>query len=110
MATILKTVAGNTAPPLLITCERQNADGTFSPINLTGCAVILTIKGSTVTQTNGVCTVATPASSGVVQYVPLAGDFPVAGSYKGDVRVYYTDGTMEILYDTLKVKARAKLA
>jgi hypothetical protein len=104
MATLLKTVAGNTAPPLTITCQR---DGTA--INLTGCTIELIISGSgTITQSGGNATV-TDASNGIITYTPLATDFPTAGGYKCDVKVTYSDLSVEILYQQLKVKARAPL-
>lgn len=103
MAT-LKTVAGNTAPPLLITCKR----GT-TVIDLTGTQVTVIVKGTVITQAGRTATV-TDAANGIISYVPLATDFPTAGSYKCDVRVLYSDSTVEILYDQLKVKARAPLS
>lgn len=104
MAT-LKTVAGNTAPPLVITCQRDGV-----AINLTGCTVQLIIaKGATITQVGRTATITT-AASGIITYVPLTTDFPTAGTYKGDVKVTYSDTTVEILYEQLKMKARAKIA
>lgn len=102
---ILKTVATNTAPPLAITCTR---DGTA--INLTGCTVTIIIKGGgVITQSGGSCTI-TDATNGVISYTPISTDFPTAGSYKCDLKVTYSDATIEILYEQLKIKARAKLA
>lgn len=107
--TTLKVVAGNTAPPQVITCERDNGDGTLTAINLTGCTVTLKIvRGNTVTQAAGSCVLTTPVS-GIITYSPLTTDYPTAGSYKGDVKITYGDGTIEILYQQLKVKARAAL-
>jgi hypothetical protein len=101
MATTLKMAAKNTAPYWQITCQR---DGTA--INLTGCTVTLIIaKGATVTQTAGPCTI-TSAAAGIIRYTPTATDIPSAGSYKVDVKVNYSDGTYEVLYEQLKVKAR----
>lgn len=98
---ILKTVAGNTGPPLVITCQRDGV-----AINLTGCTVQFIIaKGSTITQAGRAATLTT-AASGIVTYVPLSTDFPLAGTYKVDVKVTYSDATIEILYEQLKVKAR----
>jgi hypothetical protein len=105
MATPLKTVAGNTAPPWDITCKRP--DGTI--IDLTGCTVeLIIVKGSTVTQAGRAAVVTTPAS-GLIEYTPVATDCPTKGSYKCDVAVTYGDGGFEILYDQLKVKARKPL-
>lgn len=105
MATPLKTVAGNTAPPWQITCKRS--DGTV--IDLTGCTVDLIIKkGATITQAGRGATVTT-ATSGLITYVPLATDCPSKGTYKCDVKVTYGDNTVEVLYEQLKIKARAPL-
>lgn len=102
MAT-LKTVAGNTAPDLQITCKR---DGTA--INLTSATVLVIIRGSTITQAGRAATL-TDATNGVISYKPLATDFPTAGSYKADVKVTYGDLSIEVLYEQLKIKARAPL-
>lgn len=103
MAT-LKTVAGNTAPPLQITCKRAGL-----AINLASCSVTFIIAlGSTITQTGRAAVVTDPAN-GVVTYTPLTTDFPLAGTYKVDVKIVYGDLTVEILYDQLKIKARTKI-
>lgn len=105
MATSLKLVAGNTAPPIEITCKRAG-----TAINLTGCSVQLVIKkGAVLTQPSRVATV-TSAGSGVISYTPLTTDFPSKGSYKCDVIVTYSDSSVEVLYDQLKIQARARLA
>lgn len=105
MATPLKTVAGNTAPPLQITCKRDGV-----AINLTSTDVeVIIAKGATITQAGGVASLVTPAS-GIIQYSPLATDFPTAGTYKCDVKVTYSDDTVEVLYEQLKVKARAPIS
>lgn len=101
MATTIKTVAGNTAPPFTITCKR---DG--SAIDLTGCTVELIIaKGNTITQAGKAATITT-AASGIITYDQDATDFPSAGAYKADVKVTYSDSTIEVLYEQLKIKAR----
>lgn len=109
MATTIKTVAGNNAPSITLTCERDNGDGTFTAIDLTGVTVTIKIvQGNTVTQAAGACTVTT-AASGIVTYLPSASDFPTQGSYKADLKLVYGDATHEILYQQLKIKARAAL-
>lgn len=101
MASTLKLVAGNTAPAWQITCERDSV-----PINLTGCTVsVIIANGPTVTQTAGTCAVIN-TTNGIVQYQPVATDCPTAGTYKVDVRIVYSDSTVEIVYEQLKVKAR----
>lgn len=102
--TTLKTVVSNTAPPLAITAQR---DGTV--INLAGCTVNLIITQGTTTLNTGHqgCTI-TNALNGIVSYVRQAGDIPTPGAYICDLQVTYGDGTVEILYDQLKIKARKK--
>ena len=102
----LKIVEQNTAPPIVITCQRT--DGTI--IDLTGCSVKLIITNGTV-QTNSAhpsCTVTTP-TAGVITYTPQSGDFPIAGTYTCDVVITYGGGGIETLYDQLKIKARLKV-
>lgn len=101
----LKIVAGNTAPPMEITCKRSG-----TAIDLTGCTVQLIIKGgSTITQVGRTAAI-TDASGGVISYSPLTTDFPNAGSYKCDIKVTYSDTSVEVLYDQLQVVARAKIS
>lgn len=99
---IILTVAGNTAPPLELTCERDSV-----VIDLSGCTVALIITQGTTTKNTGhqTCTV-TDAANGLVTYVRQAGDTPTAGSYNCDLKVTYGDDTFEILYDILVLKCR----
>lgn len=99
---IINTVMGNTAPPLTLTCERDDV-----AINVTGCTVDLYIYKRKVLQNTGhtSCTLTTPAS-GVVTYVRQAGDTTTSGSYNCDLKVTYADATFEILYDVLVLKCR----
>ena len=104
--TTLKIVEQNTAPPLVITCERD--DGTI--IDLTGCDVDLIITNGSV-QTNALheaCVVTSP-SAGLVTYQLQTGDIPTSGTYLCDVVITYSDDTIETLYSQLKLKARLKV-
>jgi len=104
MAT-LNVVEQNTAPQFLITCQRS--DGTI--INLTNCTVALYLyKGSTQTNVGNEtvsCTIITP-TSGVFGWQPQTGDISGPGSFAGDVKVTYVDGTVEVLYGQVKLKSR----
>ena len=103
----IKIVEGNTAPSVTLTCLRQPGNVI---INVTGCTVDLLIYNNGV-QTNAGhtgCTLTTPAS-GVVTYTLHAGDTTPSGTYLCDLQVTYGDGSVEILYDNLKIKARKKL-
>lgn len=98
----INTVAGNSAPPLTLTCERN---GTV--INLTGCTVDLIItRSKTQTNTGHTSCVVTSTTLGTVTYTRHTGDTTTAGSYKCDLKVTYADTTFEILYDVLILKCR----
>jgi len=101
----INSVAGNTAPPLELTAQRNNVD-----INLSGCTVdlIITLNDLQTNTGHTTCTI-TDATNGVVQYVRQAGDIPTADTYLCDLKVTYGDGTSEVLYDQLKLKCRQPL-
>lgn len=101
----ISTVQGNTAPPLLLTAKRSG-----TAIDVTGATVdIIIAKGNVQTNTgHTLCTIVTP-TSGIVSYTPQAGDFATPGTYKADLRVTYSNGTIETLYDQLLIKARKHL-
>lgn len=100
----IKTVAGNTAPPLALTAKRKGV-----VVDLTNCTVDLIItQGTTFLNTGHTSCTITTAASGLVSYVRHAGDIPTAGTYICDLRVTYVDATVEILYDQLKIIARKK--
>lgn len=101
----IKIVQGNTAPPLLLTAKRGGVS-----IDVTGATVDAFIAKGGVSVNTGhtLCTIVT-ATSGVVSYTPLAGDFATPGTYKADLRVTYSNATVETLYDQLKIVARKKV-
>lgn len=101
----MNTVAGNTAPPLELTAEREG-----EAIVLSGCIVdlIITLEGIQTNAGHTLCTI-TDAANGIVQYVRQTGDLSTADTYICDLKVTYGNGTFEILYDQLKLKAREPL-
>lgn len=100
----VNTVQGNSAPPLLLTAKRSGV-----AIDVTGATVNLIIsKGSVVNAGHQACTLVTP-TSGIVSYSPQVTDFATPGTYKADLQIIYANGTIETLYDQLKIKARKKL-
>jgi hypothetical protein len=108
MATSLKAVQLNTAPPYIITCDRD--DGTI--IDLTNTTVTMKLFRGT-TQTNitaghDACTIVN-ATLGQMSWQPGTNDLPSPGSYKGDVKVTYPGGTFEVLYGQLLIKVRKLL-
>lgn len=102
--TILKIVEDNTSPALSITCKR---DGVV--INLTGSTVVLIIaRGATITNAGGACTL-TDATNGVISYQPVVTDFPLPGKYKGDVKITYPSGGVEVIYEQLLWQVRKRI-
>ncbi len=109
MALSVKAVVNNTAPAYDITCQRD--DGTI--IDLTNTTVTMALFNGQ-TQTNSAsghnaCSVLSPATAGVMSWQPKAGDLPNPGSYKGDVKVTYSDNTFEVLYGQFLLKVRKLL-
>lgn len=100
----IKTVYGNTAPPLSLTCKRSGV-----VINITGCTVDLVITQGTTILNAGhqQCTI-TDSVNGVVSYVRQAGDTPTKGKYVCDLVVTYADTTTEYLVDQLRLDCRKK--
>lgn len=102
--TNITTVAGNTAPPITLTAKRSGV-----VIDLTSAtSVKLYIYNSAKAQTNTgheTCTI-TSAAGGIVTYARQTADIPTKGTYKGDMKVTYSDTTFEILYSILKISAR----
>lgn len=100
---IIKTIAGNTAPPLTLTAQRSGV-----AINLTGCTVGCYIYNNKV-QTNAghESCVVTDVINGIVTYTRQAGDTPLKANYKCDLKVTYGDGTFEILFTQLILEAES---
>ncbi len=96
----INTVEGNTAPPLLLTCQRQGV-----AINLTGCSVALVIaqNNTTITNTGHQSCSVTDVINGIISYTRQAGDIPTAGNYFCDIVITYGDGTIETLWTQLKL-------
>ncbi len=107
MATQFKIVNENTAPEYQITCTR---DGTAIDLS-SAVSVTLIIKNKstgTITQTGKSASLTSP-TAGVITYTADATDFPSAGTYVGDVKITWSTG-VEILYNQVKWKVRAKIA
>lgn len=105
MAKALNVVEGNTAPQFQITCDRP--DGSI--INLTNCTVTAFLYLNKV-QTNvgheaSSVTILT-ASEGLIGWQPGVGDFSGKGQFKMNVKVVYSDSTVEVLYNQALFSAR----
>lgn len=101
----IKLVAANTAPPMLLTLDRNGV-----AIDVTGCTCTLKIVSPSGTTTNSgsSLTLVTP-TAGIVQFTPIAADFPTAGTYTSEVKIVYTGGGVERLYQFQKFKVRTAL-
>lgn len=101
----IKIVEGNSAPPIVLTAVRP--DGTV--INVTNATVSLIItKARAITNAgHQTCVLTTPAS-GIVTYTPTTTDFPTQGTYICDLKIVYSDASVEIVYDQLRVLARLR--
>ena len=108
MAVQFKIVEDNTAPDYVITCTRDGSAIDLS--SATDVSLIIQRKSDlTITQSGRSATITTPAS-GVITYTALASDFPAAGTYVADIKVTYSGGGIEILYNQAKFKVRSKIA
>lgn len=108
MSSIFLTVTDNTKPDLALTLQRDS-----TAIDLTGATVDLIITNANtgeVTNTgHQACTVVT-AAAGTVTYAAAAGDFPDEGRYVGELKVNYTGGKVERLYEKVIIVARTATA
>lgn len=101
-------VEDNTAPDYVITCKR---DGTaISLASASSVTLIIQRKSdSTITQVGKAATITT-AASGIITYTADATDFPSAGLYVADIKITYSGGGVERLYNQAKWKVRTKIA
>lgn len=105
MATF-RIVRGNTAPTYTLTCTR---DGTA--IDLTGATVKVVVKSPSGSITNAAQDDATvtSAAGGIITYTAeTAAIFDAVGTFLGDIKITYSDGSVEILRDRAKWKCRDK--
>lgn len=109
MASFLKAVVGNTAPQYQWQATRD--DG--SVVDLTSTVVTVKFfKGNTQmnpTAGHDACVVVGNPLEGIFGWTPKAGDLPVKGKYKGDVKVTYTDATFETLFNNALLNVRKLL-
>lgn len=107
MAVIYQTVEDNTIPAISLTLQR--GDTAINLTTATGVELIINNErtGAQTNATNETCGIVTPAS-GVIQFSPIATDFPSAGRYICDVKITWTGGGIEILTEQLLVVVREK--
>lgn len=99
---IYRTVVGNAAPDLAITCERNG-----TPINITNATVTFILRNertgiiTNATQTTGVV----DAVNGLVTYTPLIADYPTQDRYIGTIKIVYQSGKPEYLPERVLIVA-----
>lgn len=107
MATKFQIVEMNTAPAYVLTCTRDGSAIDLS--SATDVSLIIQRKSDrTITQAGRSAVITTP-SAGIVSYTALAADFPTSGNYVADVKVTYSNGGVEILFNQAKFKVRTKI-
>lgn len=100
-------VQSNTAPTFALALKRDD-----SAIDLTSASLVeLIIKNrNTGTITNSghqQCTISSPATAGNIIYTAQATDFPEEAMYLGEVKITYSGGSIERLYEQVQFPARA---
>lgn len=106
----IKTVAGNTAPPLSFFAKRSGVAISLASATSVKLYLVDALTGGSQTNVgHETCTIV-DAPTGSLSYVRHANDIPTAGTYYGDLLVTYSDTTDEVLTDILLVNARARLA
>ena len=88
----------DTRSPISIICR----DGSGAAIDLTGATVkfIMATAAGTAPNVDLAGTVASPATSGVVQYQWATGNTATAGTYSAEFQVTFADGTIETFPNT----------
>lgn len=108
MGLIYLTVEDNTAPALQITLKR-NGRG----IDLTGATVTLAIQNKrtkTITNTGHQACALVAEDEGVISYPVEDGDFNEPGDdYIAEVKITYSSGKVERIYDMLSISVRPKV-
>lgn len=108
MAINFKITEDNTAPDYVITCKRDGDALDLS--DATDVELIIQRKSDGVITQSGKSAVVTTPASGVITYTADATDFPSRGIYVADIKVTYSSGGVEILYNQAKWKVRAKIS
>lgn len=97
----------NTAPSYTITCTREGT--AIDLTDATDVSLIIEKKSDgTITQAGKSATIAT-AASGIITYSADATDFPSKGTYVADIKITYSGGGIEILYNQVRFKVRNKI-
>lgn len=86
---------GDLYPPLETTLEKRNkSTGEWEPLDLTNAVSVTLIMVSdrpSGTKVTGVCSVPAPATSGQIEYPWEAGDTEVAGQYRAQFEIVWSN-------------------
>jgi hypothetical protein len=118
-STTIPLVEGDTLPILYMNLKDSNEaavgqtldstnPATWAPIDLTNSTVRLKVRavGSTAIKATIVGSV-TDAANGRVAFQWSSAALDTAGTYEAEVEVTYLNGTIQTVYDLLKLKVRA---
>jgi len=88
---------GDTAKPLRFHLRRENSDGTYSDIDLSGAsaAFYMRERGKRTNTVDGSACTISAATSGKGYYDFQAADVDTAGIYDAEIVVTYSDSTIE---------------
>lgn len=102
---IYRTTVGNTSPSIQVVVKRNGVVIDLTSATNVDLAIRRESTGLTTNTGHQSCTITT-AASGIVTYTPQAGDFSFEGRYLGDVKVTFSGGGIEHIYELLLVLAR----
>lgn len=103
----LFSVTTNTAPPIVLTLTRNGV--VIDLTTVTNVDLSMSLNGTITNTGHTSCSINSPASAGIVTYTPQASDFASAGLLNCEVKLTYSGGTIERLYQTFQIQVRAKL-
>lgn len=109
MAEKIKLVRGDTRPQIKVTLLD---DVTGSPIDISNSSLSLYFRavGST-TVLDTLHGVLLDAPNGIAAFAWNATTLNVdAGDYEGEIEIFFSDGTNQTVYDTIKFKVREEFA
>lgn len=106
----IKTVAGNTAPPITFVAKRNGVPIDLSSASTVKLYIVDKLSGGSQTNAGHETVTIVTAATGSCSYVRQTGDIPSAGTYYADLLVNYVNSTNEVLTDILQITARARLA